>query len=181
LPASRSPRPPSAGRRSTPGSRDNTRATIVSSFFLIGSDHDFTRDFRRLAGARRPWRDAPTAVVSGRWLVGDQWVSRPLHERVVRLRVLGSADPNRRPLGETKLREVTPYSGAATRPSSLLKQYEPSHPRGRPGVPRLRGRDSAVREGVCCPADWRGAHAAKRSTPQLRATPRSLRGGLHGP
>jgi hypothetical protein len=31
----------------------------------------------------------------------------PQHERVVRRQVLGSADPTRRPLSETKLRDVT--------------------------------------------------------------------------
>jgi hypothetical protein len=34
--------------------------------------------------------------------------TRERYERVVRLQVLASADPTRRPLGETKLRDVTP-------------------------------------------------------------------------
>ena len=55
-------------------------------------------------GKKDPW-DAPT---------------RERHDRIVRQQVLASADPTRRPLGETKLRDLTPDSVAVWSQGSEL-------------------------------------------------------------
>jgi hypothetical protein len=81
------------------------------------------------SGAESAWAGGPDHVERSSRTVGEvaeAWLergrgqngpwdatTRERYERVVRLQVLASADPARRPLGETKLRDVTPDRVAA--------------------------------------------------------------------